>query len=137
MRKNREIFWGWFIVAGAFFVMATNYGARYCFGIFLKPMSEEFSLSRSVIALAATINMLVYSFGAVFVGRMLDRIAPRWIMTAGAILATCGYILTGFVNTPAGFYITYGIRRSDDRRGKPQGIDPKELNISLNLSQWH
>lgn len=109
MSKNREIFWGWFIVLGAFFVMGINYGARYCFGVFLKPMAGEFAWSRSVISLAATINIILYSVGAIFVGRMLDRIAPRWIITAGATLAACGYILTGFVNTTLGLYVTYGL----------------------------
>lgn len=109
MQKNSKIFWGWFIVAGAFLVLGINYGSRYCFGIFLKPMVEEFAWSRSVISLAATINIILYSVGAIFVGRMLDRIAPRWIITIGATLAAGGYILTGFVNTPLGLYITYGL----------------------------
>lgn len=109
MEKNQKIFWGWYIVGGAFLVMAINYGARYCFGVFLKPMATEFGLSRSVISVAAAINMLVYSFCAIFVGRMLDRIAPRWIITAGAIIAACGYVLTGFVHTPLGLYISYGV----------------------------
>ena len=109
MEKNQKIFWGWYIVGGAFLVMAINYGARSCFGVFLKPMSAEFGLSRSVISMAAAINMLVYSFCAIFVGRMLDRIAPRWIITAGALIAAVGYIMTGFVNTPFGLYISYGV----------------------------
>ena len=109
MENDRKIFWGWYLVGGAFLVMGTNYGARYCFGVFLKPMAAEFSLSRSVISLAAAINMIVYSIGSIFVGRMLDRIAPRWITTAGAVIAACGYMLTGFVNTPLGLYISYGL----------------------------
>jgi MFS family permease len=109
MEKNQRIFWGWYIVGGAFLVMGINYGARYCFGVFLKPMAVEFALSRSVVSLAAAINMLVYSFGSIFVGRMLDRIAPRWITTAGAIIAACGYVLTGFVSTSLGLYISYGL----------------------------
>ena len=109
MENNQKIFWGWYIVGGAFLVMGINYGARYCFGVFLKPMAAEFALSRSVISLAAAINMLVYSFGSIFVGRMLDRIAPRWITTSGAIIAACGYILTGFVSTPLGLYFSYGL----------------------------
>jgi MFS family permease len=40
---------------------------------------------------------------------MLDRIAPRWIMTAGAVIAAIGYILTGFANTPVSLYLTYGL----------------------------
>ncbi len=89
--------------------MAINYGARYCFGVFLKPLAEDLSWSRSVISLAATINIALYSIGAIFVGRMLDRIAPRWIITAGAALAAAGYILTGFIDTPFAFCITYGL----------------------------
>jgi len=109
MEKNQKIFWGWYIVVGAFAVMGINYGSRYCFGVFLKPMAAEFGLSRSVISLAAAINMLVYSFGSIFVGRMLDRIAPRWIITTGAVVAACGYVLTGFVKTPLGLYVSYGL----------------------------
>lgn len=109
MEKNRNIFWGWYIVGGAFLVMSINYGSRYCFGVFLKPMAAELEISRSVISLAAAINMLVYSFSSIFVGRMLDRIAPRWIITAGAVIAACGYILTGFVQTPLGLYLSYGL----------------------------
>ncbi len=109
MLKKEKIFWGWYIVAGAFLVMAVNYGARYCFGVFVKPLSDEHGWSRSVISLAATINMLVYSTGSIFVGRLLDRIAPLWIMTIGAVIAAAGYILTGFINTPLSLYLTYGL----------------------------
>ena len=109
MMNKEKIFWGWYIVAGSFFVMAINYGARYCFGVFVKPLALEHGWSRSVISMAATINMLVYSVSAIFVGRMLDRIAPRWIITCGAIIAATGYILTGFINTPLNFYLTYGL----------------------------
>lgn len=109
MKNNQKIFWGWYIVVGAFLVTGMNYGARYCFGVFLKPMAAEFDLSRSVISMAAAINMLVYSSCAIFVGRMLDRIAPRWIITAGASIAAFGYLITGFVKTPLGLYLSYGL----------------------------
>ena len=130
MENNRKIFWGWYIVGGAFLVMGINYGARYCFGVFLKPMAAEFALSRSVISLAAAINMLVYSFGSIFVGRMLDRIAPRWITTAGAVIATCGYILTGFVSTPLGLYISYGLMVGAGAAG--MGV----VACSSSVSKW-
>jgi MFS family permease len=109
MLNKEKIFWGWYIVTGSFFVMAINYGARYCFGVFVMPLALEHGWSRSVISMAATINMLVYSVGAIFVGPMLDRIAPRWIITCGAIIAATGYVLTGFINTPLSFYLTYGL----------------------------
>lgn len=108
MRDNR-IFWGWYVVAGAFLVLAINYGVRYCFGIFLKPMSEEYGWSRSVISISASINMFVYSIGAVFVGKLIDRIAPRWIITTGALVLALSLVLTAFVATPLQFYLVYGL----------------------------
>ena len=130
MEKNQKIFWGWYIVGGAFLVMGINYGARYCFGVFLKPMAAEFGLSRSVISMAAAINMLVYSSGSIFAGRMLDRIAPRWITTVGAVVAACGYILTGFISTPLGLYITYGLMVGAGAAG--MGV----VACSSSVSKW-
>ncbi len=33
------LFWGWYVVLGAFLILAINYGARYSFGVFVKPMA--------------------------------------------------------------------------------------------------
>lgn len=107
--RDGKLFWGWYVVAGAFLVLAINYGVRYCFGIFLKPMSEEYGWSRSVISVCASINMFVYSVGAVFVGRLIDRIAPRWIITTGAMVLSISLVLTAFVETPLQFYLVYGL----------------------------
>lgn len=109
MNRIRNIYWGWFVVAGAFLVLSINYGARYCFGIFVKPMSADYQWSRSVISLGASINMFVYSACAIYIGRLLDKMAPRWIITAGAFLAALSLFLTSFVKTPLQFYLVYGL----------------------------
>jgi sugar phosphate permease len=106
---KRDIYWGWFVVAGAFLVLSINYGARYCFGIFVKPMSAEYQWSRSVVSLGASINMFVYSACAIYLGRLLDKMAPRWIITVGASVAALSFILTSFVKTPLQFYLVYGV----------------------------
>jgi MFS family permease len=108
-RSGQSIFWGWYIVAAAFFVLAINYGGRYSFGVFVKPLAQEYGWSRSVISLGASLNMLIYSAGAVIIGRMVDRIAPRWIVTGGAVIAAAGYCLTSLVQAPWQFYIVYGL----------------------------
>jgi MFS family permease len=72
-------------------------------------MSIDYGWSRSVVSLGASINMIVYSFCAIFLGRMLDKVAPRWIITVGAIVAAVSYILTAFARTPLHFYLAYGV----------------------------
>jgi len=53
--------------------------------------------------------MLVYSICGIFFGRMLDRVAPKWIITAGAIIASLSFFLTSLVRTPFQFYLVYGL----------------------------
>ncbi len=45
-----RIFYGWFIVIAAFTVAAIGNGLQYSFGVFLKPLSQEFEWSRSLTA---------------------------------------------------------------------------------------
>ena len=107
--KLGDIYWGWFVVAGAFCVLAANYGARYCFGVFVRPMFMDYQWPMSTISLAFSINLIMYGLGGLVSGRFLDRMAPRWIMTVGSCIAAVGFVATGFVRTPTQLYITFGI----------------------------
>jgi sugar phosphate permease len=107
--NRRGIYWGWYVVLGAFLIMGINYGARYSFGIFVKPMALEYHWSRSVISAGMSILVLGYGIGGILSGRLIDRIAPRWLITAGSALVAAGLFLTPFVREPWQFYITYGL----------------------------
>ena len=108
-KSGRGIFWGWYVVAGAFLLHAVGYGARYSFGIFVQPLTAENGWSRTVISLAASLNMLFFAAGGIVAGRLLDRIAPRWVASAGASVGALGFILSAFVDTPLSFYLAYGL----------------------------
>ncbi len=108
-RERAGLYWGWYVVIGAFLVMAINYGARYCFGIFIKPMSLEYHWSRSVVSFAASLMILTYGIGGIFTGRLLDRMAPRTMMTIGVVVVAAGFMLTSFITTPWEFYLIYGL----------------------------
>jgi len=108
-QEKRKIFWGWVVVTGAFLLMAVSYGARYSFGIFVQPLTAENGWSRSAVSLAASINLLVYALGGIGSGRLLDRIAPRWIATIGAAVGAAGFLLCAGAKTPLGFYFAYGV----------------------------
>ena len=106
---GRTLFWGWYVVLGAFLILAINYGARYSFGVFVKPMAAQYNWSRSAISAGMSIMVLAYGIGGIFAGRFVDRIAPRWIISAGATLVATGLFLTALIREPWQFYITYGI----------------------------
>jgi MFS family permease len=105
----KGFYWGWYVVLGAFLILGVNYGTRYSFGVFVKPMALEYHWSRSVISAGISMMVLSYGVGGIFAGRLVDRIAPRWIITAGAALMAAGMFLTAMVHNPLQFYVTYGI----------------------------
>jgi sugar phosphate permease len=105
----RKLFWGWCVVAGAFITIGINYGTRYCFGVFLKPMCEDLGWSRSVVSFAMSLATLFYGIGGIFAGSLLDRFAPRWIIAAGSAFAALGLVLTPFISTPLQLFIVYGV----------------------------
>jgi sugar phosphate permease len=107
--NRRGFYWGWYVVLGAFLVLGINYGARYSFGVFVKPMVLEYQWSRSVISAGMSILVLAYGIGGIFSGRLIDRIAPRRLIMAGSTLMAAGLFLTPFVHEPWQFYITYGL----------------------------
>jgi MFS family permease len=105
----RPIFWGWYVVFSSFTILVLVYGARYSFGVFVKPMFAEYDWPMTVISLAASINLLTYASAGIFTGWLLDRLAPKLITTIGILLTTAGFIAAGFVKTPLGLYLAYGI----------------------------
>ena len=105
----RNLFWGWYIVAGAFLLMALGYGARYSFGIFVQPLTVDNGWSRSVVSLAASINLLVYAAAGIGCGKLLDRVAPCWIVTAGVVVSAVGFFICTVAKTPWVFYLAYGV----------------------------
>lgn len=106
---KKGLFWGWYVVAGAFLILAINYGARYSFGVFVKPMADQYGWSRSVISAAMSVMVLAYGIGGIFAGRLVDRIAPRWIITAGAVFMSGSLFLAALIREPWQFYLTYGL----------------------------
>jgi MFS family permease len=109
MAGTRPVFWGWYVVFSSFVILTLIYGARYSFGIFVKPMFLEYDWPMTVISLAASINLITYASAGILAGWLLDRLAPRWITTVGILLTTAGFVAASYVSTPLGLYLSYGV----------------------------
>ena len=96
--RTRTVYWGWYVVFSSFVMLTLIYGARYSFGIFVRPMFAEYEWPMTIISLAASINLLTYASAGAFAGWLLDRVAPKWIMTVSVIFVTAGFIAASFVN---------------------------------------
>ena len=83
--KETKIYWGWFVVFGSFWLMVLTYGARYSFGVFVKPMFAEYGWPMTMIQLGFSINLVTYACMCVISGWLLNRVPVKWLMMAGVI----------------------------------------------------
>lgn len=93
----------------AFFVSFVGFGVTYSFGVFLKPLAIAFGASHaSMSTIFSTMTVLSF-FLAPITGDVADRIGPRYVVAAGAVLMGAGLVLTARVHTFAMLYVTYGV----------------------------
>ena len=108
-----RVYYGWFIVGVVLSGGIPRVGLNGSFfGIFLKPMSEECGWSRAEMTWAVTIGTFIAAALGVFLGRVLDRFGPRWMMAGGFTLLAVSYFGLATVSSLIGFYLIYAIGRS-------------------------
>jgi MFS family permease len=99
---------GWVVATGAFFAAFVGFGVTYSFGVFLKPIGVTFNASHATMTtLFSTLSVLSF-FLAPLTGEIADRIGPRYVVAAGALLMGAGLLLTARVHTFPLLYATYG-----------------------------
>ena len=78
----------------AFLSMFTMFAVAYSFGAFVKPMTAEFHSIRAAISAIFSITAFIYFIFGAAAGHISDRIGPRPMMVASALLMGAGLILT-------------------------------------------
>ncbi len=107
--RRSGIFYGWFIVAASFFVIMMTMGARNGVGVFVLPMSEEFSWSRSSISFAAALGILLNGVSQPILGHLYDRVGGRKLILIGATVIGITAILLAFTFHIAYFIFVFGV----------------------------
>src|SRR5262249_61451055 len=77
--QRPRLFFGWWVVATA--ALGLCLGAApiivYAFGVFFKPLSEEYHAGRGTISLAFTLQNLAAALFAPLIGTLIDRFGAR------------------------------------------------------------
>ena len=98
-KEHPRIFYGWFVVGACFATTFALGEAMWTFGIFFKPLENEFGWSRAVVSSAYTVFLIGYAFSAIAAGRLADRYSPRPILFVSALLAGIGASLCSQVQS--------------------------------------
>lgn len=79
----------WLIVAMSFMIMFLIFATCIsCMGIYIKPVSEEFGISRTAFSLTITIGSLAMMLSAIIAGKLMDKINMKLLMSIGVLM--CG-----------------------------------------------
>jgi MFS family permease len=108
-KRSSKIYYGYIVLVASFFIMVFTYGTQSSFGVFFKPMLNEFGWTRAETAGPFALLMMVSGACSIISGRLSDRFGARKVVSLGAIILGTGYILTSRITGLWQLYVFYGV----------------------------
>lgn len=102
-------FYGWAVVAIVFITMGIGVNVRTSFSLLFPSILNEFGWDRATTAAAFSIGFALAAILAPIVGKLLEFVAPRYLLSVSAITVSIGLILSTFATQPWHFYLTLGV----------------------------
>jgi len=107
--RKPGIFYGWFVLAASFVMLFFNSGAQFSISVMFKPIIADFGWNRGSVSLVAMVNMVVYAFSMLLMGKAYDRFGPKWVIAASATFLSSGFIGMALMDNHFEFVLFYGI----------------------------
>lgn len=104
-----RLFYGWVIVATVAVTLAASSGARFAFGVFLKPVAESRAWDRAALSLAIAISMVLGGLLQPLAGTVVDRLGARIVGATGMALIGVSFAGLAFATDLWQVYLLYGV----------------------------
>jgi len=89
--------------------MMISFGTQYSFGVFFKPMLNEFGWTRAETSGPYSLYMISYGVFCIVGGKLCDRFGPKLVVTFCGLISGLGYLLMSQISALWQLYIVYGI----------------------------
>jgi len=109
VREIKALPMAWIVLGAAFFMQMVFSGIHFAFGVFLKPVAEDFGWSRGATAFAYTLLWWVSSPAGILLGWVSDRIGTRKVLVFGALIFGLGVFLSSRIENLWQFYLYFGV----------------------------
>lgn len=106
---KQGFFYGHVIVAASFAIMVVIWAAYYSFGVFFKPMVDEFGWTRAATSAAFSLSAIINGLVAITMGRLTDKFGPRFVLRICVTLLAIGFLLMSKVEMIWQFYLVFGL----------------------------
>ena len=81
----------------------------YCLGVLAKPIVAETGWAMTTVFLGFSIALLVMGFISAWVGRLIDRIGARAVMSIGTIIVSAGLFALSQVHDVASYFAAWAV----------------------------
>jgi MFS family permease len=102
-------YYGWFVLSICFMTTLTSAGVRSSPSVLIHPLEAEFGWSRTLIASAVSMNLLLFGIAAPLSGFLLDRFGPRKVMIGSLTLLIVGVSGTMAMTQFWQFFLVWGV----------------------------
>jgi MFS family permease len=99
----------WIVLGALTVAMMAASGLRAVFGVYIKPMENEFGWTRGALSGAAAVSLLLLGASGPFLGRLADRLGPRRVISMCLVLLAAGSIGSAFIQSLWHIYVTAGV----------------------------
>ena len=110
MSSGKKLFsYKWLIAGVSTLVMLSSYGTELSFGVFLKPILNEFGWTRAMFSGALATVEGVAGLVGILMGRLVDKYGARMLIAAGTLFGVLGYLLLSRAGSVWEFYVYFGL----------------------------
>ena len=107
-KEKPSVFYGWIIVAASFSAM-TVHGFAGSFGLFYRPLMDQFGWTVAEVALASSTSSVTYMLSVLPVSLTYKRLNLKLIILLGGLLMGSGLALSSQVSTLGQLCFFYGV----------------------------
>jgi MFS family permease len=107
--SRQKFFYGYIVVMAAFFVLMVSMGVYTSFGVFFKPLVNEFHWTSAMTSGAVSLSMFMYGLLSIVMGGLSDRFGPRIVLTVCGFLLGSGYLLMSRADALWQLYLFIGV----------------------------
>jgi MFS family permease len=89
--------------------LGLTYGVWYAYSVFLVAFLQEFGWSRSVVAGAFSVFVLVHGLSGPLIGWLVERFRPRAVIASGGAVLAGSLLLAGQIQAAWQLYVVFGV----------------------------
>ncbi len=106
--NERGFFYGWVVVVVTVLALLVSAGIRAAPGVLIVPLEQDMGWSRTLIATAVSVGLLLFGFAGPLAGWLVDRWGPRLVMLGGLGLMAASMVASAVMRAPWQMLLFWG-----------------------------